>query len=99
MADGIDISFAEVSRTAESIRTINGSLKDKLNEVKTQMNNLNNSWQSEAGTTIRNNFNKFSAKFDEHFEVIQAYSKFLDHTVSEYTANETRINNNADKFR
>lgn len=97
--EGINITLAQVTSTAASIRTINKNLTDKLLEMKTEVNNLASTWQSDASTTIQNNFNSFSKRFDEYRSVIESYALFLDKTVTDYNETETAINNNAGAFK
>jgi uncharacterized protein YukE len=54
--EGINISLAQVSATAQSIRSINESLSARLEEIKREMNQLSSSWQSDASNTITNNY-------------------------------------------
>lgn len=98
--EGINISLAEVSKTATSIKSLNTSLNDKLLEIKSDINSLNSSWQSDAARTFQENFNKYASKyFDNYKEVIDSYVKFLEKTVVEnYDHTETQINNNASQF-
>ena len=95
--EGIKISLGEVSATAGAIRTLNTSLNDKLLEK--QMNDLASTWQSPAGETIREKFNSLVPAFENYKQIIEAYAKFLDNTVSSYEATESQIQNNASAFK
>lgn len=97
--DGIKISLGEVSKTAGIIRTINKSLSVRLEEIKTEMNKLASSWQSDASDTIRNNFNALAPRFEEYKTIVESYANFLDNTVINYNAAESAINNNASAFK
>ncbi|MBM7618443.1 pore-forming ESAT-6 family protein [Bacillus haimaensis] len=97
--DGIKISLGEVSKTAGQIRTLNAQLAAKLEEIKKEMNGLSQTWNSDASNTIRTNFNALAPRFEEYRTVVDAYSKFLDSTVTNYNSAETQINNNASAFR
>lgn len=99
MAEGINISLAEVTNTASSIRSINQILDTRLGEIKTQMTNLSSTWQSDASNTILANFNALAPKFEEYKNVVESYAKFLDFTVTSYDTTETAINNNASAFK
>ncbi len=96
--DNIKISLAEVSNCSQAIRTLNQKMYDLLVTMKKDMNDLNGSWISESGETIRQKFNQFANKFDIQKENIDSYSKFLDLTVSSYDSLETTINANASSF-
>ena len=97
--EGIKISLGEVSATAGTIRTLNTSLNDKLLAIQKQMNDLASTWQSPAGETIREKFNNPVPAFENYKQIIEAYAKFLDNTVSSYEATETQIQNNASAFK
>ena len=99
MSDGINISLAEVSATAASIRSTNSNLANTLQQIKTQMNNLQNSWQSDAGNTIRERMNAMQPRFEQYREVVESYSKFLDQTVTAYNATESNVNSAASSFK
>ncbi|PJI09600.1 MULTISPECIES: pore-forming ESAT-6 family protein [Clostridium] len=98
-SDGIKISFAEVSKTASSIRNLNQSLTSELEDMKREVNGLNGTWQSDAGNTIRDKFNALAPKFDDYRRVVDSYARFLDSVVENYTQMEASINNNASAFR
>lgn len=97
--EGINISLPEVSRTAQSIKAINQDLSMRLEEIKKEMNNLAQSWQSDASNTIREKFNGLAPRFEEYKNVVNAYALFLDRTVDLYNQTETMINNNASQFK
>lgn len=97
--EGIRISLGEVAKTAGTIRTINQNLSTRLEDIKKEMNNLANTWQSDASNTIRENFNALAPRFEEYKNVVDSYAKFLDSTVANYDAAETAINSNASAFK
>lgn len=100
MADlGINISTAEVAALATSIRSDNQKMYDDLKAIKKAMDELSNSWQSEAGEAIRSNFNAEAPKFDNYKEIIESYSDFLDKTVARYETDEQSVTNNAIQFK
>ena len=99
MAEGISISLEEVSQTANTIRTLNTSMNTTLENIKTEINNLQNTWQSRGGDNIRNRFNTMSASFEEYRKIVDSYAMFLDDTVSTYKSTEDSINANADAFQ
>ena len=96
--DNIKISLLEVSNCSQAIIALNNKMYDLLQNIKKDMNDLNSSWISESGETIRQRFNQFANKFEIQKETIDSYSKFLDLTVSSYDSLETTINANASRF-
>ncbi|AGK55715.1 pore-forming ESAT-6 family protein [Bacillus sp. 1NLA3E] len=97
--DGLKITLGEVSKTAGQLRTFNQTLSTKLHEIKTDMNNLAQYWESDASSTIRGNFNALEPRFEEYRQVVDNYAKFLDNTVTYYNDAESKINNNASMFK
>jgi len=99
MAEGINISLQEVSAISGKIRSLNQDLSAQLGDIKTSMNNLETTWQSEAARTIVANFNALTPKFENYEQVVEQYSKFLDSTVTALSETETAITNNANAFK
>ena len=96
--EGISISLEQVLETARNIKSLNTQIVTRLNEIKREMNSLESSWQSESSTTIRANFNKLEAKFENYKDIIDSYGTFLENTVEDYSTTESSINNNASAF-
>ena len=94
--EGISISLEQVLETARNIKSLNTQIVTRLNEIK--RNSLESSWQSESSTTIRANFNKLEAKFENYKNIIDSYGTFLENTVEAYSTTESSINNNASAF-
>ena len=97
--EGIKISLGEVTKTAGTIRSLNTQLDSKLAEIKKQMNDLSQTWQSDSSNTIREKFNSLSPKFEEYKKIVESYAKFLDNTVQSYEPAESSINSNASLFK
>jgi|LAHS01.1.fsa_nt_gb methyl-accepting chemotaxis protein len=91
----IRISLDQVSETAEKLRSLNQSMYDELNQMKTDMNLLNSSWVSDGSDEIRTRFNMFANRFETERERIEEYARFLDLTVESYEALESSITSNA----
>lgn len=98
MSDGIKISLDEVSQTATTIRTLNTSMNNTLENVKSEINGLTATWQSEAGENIVSRFNAMSTVFEDYKKIVDSYAAFLDDTVTTYESTENSINANADAF-
>lgn len=96
--DQINISLAEVSNIAASIRNYNANLDEILSYVSRTMNELNSVWESQGQETLLQSFQKFSTRFIEESEVLESYANFLDTTVSDYDSLESTIVANATNF-
>ncbi len=97
--EGLSISFDQVASTANTIRGLNTNLETILSEIKAEMNALSSSWQSDASDTIRERFNSLDPKFANYKNIVDAYAKFLDNTVTSYETTERAINTNASAFK
>ena len=97
--EGITITMAQVSSTAQSISSTNTSLFSTLDGARQKVNDLQSTWQSDAGETIRTKMNSMRARFDEYQKVINEYARFLNNTVQNYNATEAAINQNAWQFK
>lgn len=96
--DQIQITLEEVTQTAMKIRSCNEQLNEKLMIMKQYMNDLESSWQSPAANAIREKFNGMLPIFNNYYEIIQLYAKFLDVTVSAYEQTENSIYHQASTF-
>lgn len=97
--DNINITLAQVSTCADTIRGVNQQLYQDLHEITTIMQQLSNFWQSPASETIRSRFMAMMPVFDNYRTMIDTYAKFLDQTVITYQNVEQQINASADTFR
>ncbi|MGN0202926.1 MAG: pore-forming ESAT-6 family protein [Coprococcus sp.] len=97
--DMINISMEEVTQCAANIRTRNTELNLCLENIRTKMNALAETWQSDASDTIRENFNNMAVSFEDYRLVIDSYAKFLDDTVNAYRLAEKTISQNAGLFK
>lgn len=96
--DFINISLAEVANTATSLRATNERLRSNLEDVKSQMNSLSQTWSSPAADNILARFNALDTVFKNYYDVIDKYAIFLDQAVEAYDTTETSINTNASQF-
>ena len=99
MVEGVKLSTQELRDTAVKIRTIEGNLDEKLHKINEQMNQLEESWDSEGGREIRANMNALKPRFEEYKSVVESYAKHLDATAEGFDATELGIKRNASQFR
>lgn len=99
MADSIKISTQVLQDTAQKVRDINSSMDEKLTEINKNMNDLENTWKSDAATEIRAAMNALKPRFESLKATVESYAKFLVNTASSYEATETAVQNNASQFK
>lgn len=99
MAMSIEVSTARLASTAEDIKTLNQNLTDQLAEIRKEVKELVNIWDSEASEVLRGDFESYAPKFQEYKEVVDSYVTFLKQTAEAYDKTETHIKSNADLFK
>ena len=82
--DQLQITLAQVTQTAASIRSQNQQLAAY--------------WQSPASEKIRSRFHGMLPVFDNYRSIVESYAKFLDQTVSTYQSMEAQLNASAEGF-
>lgn len=97
--EGIQVSTSVLIDTSATMRKINKDLDSKLAAINKEMNILEATWKSEAGTDIRTYMNKLKPRFEQYKGVVEAYCKFLDTTAKSYEGTETVITKNASAFK
>lgn len=99
MAGAIKVSTQILTETAGKIRSINGSMDEKLKNINAKMDALENTWQSVASSDIRAAMTAMKPRFEEYRRVVDSYAKFLDTTAQSYETTETAAQNNAGQFK
>ncbi|MBE6766516.1 MAG: WXG100 family type VII secretion target [Ruminococcaceae bacterium] len=99
MADSIKISTSVLTETAEKVRTINNNLDNKLADINKSMNDLQDTWKSDAAEEIRAAMNALKPRFEEYKNVVESYAKFLMNTAQSYENTENAVHSSASAFR
>lgn len=101
MAGTIKINTDQVEAIATSLEANNKKLKDTLEQSKTTIDALKSTWQGEAADATVAAYSSFAASFfQEYYDVIDAYVKFLRTNVSaDYQTTETNNTTLADAFK
>ena len=101
MAGQIKVNTAQVAEIATTIASLNDRLKEKLQESQATVQNLSSTWQGEAADATIDAVNGFAAKyFDNYFDIIDSYVKFLRTNVENgYFETESANTNIADAFK
>lgn len=101
MAGQIRIDTDQVRTIAQTIETLNGQLKDELENAKSTITNLSTTWEGEAANATITGFTEFSTKyFKSYYDIIDNYVKFLRNTVAQgYDTTETSNTNLSEAFK
>ncbi len=92
----IKIEFEQVRAKATDIRKHNTNLKAKLEEIRTKIKSLEQSWTSDASDNIRMKIDKEERKILDYSDIVESYATFLDRTASRYEGTESAVKSNAD---
>jgi WXG100 family type VII secretion target len=101
MATGITLDSEQVLSIATQIEADNQTLQQLLNESKATLNALSSTWTGQAAEQTRSNYETFAGKyFQNYFDVLEQYVKFLRTNVAEqYTQTETQNTQLGDAFK
>ncbi len=99
MAGGIKITSQVVRDAAAKINKLNMEMDNALSDIKSKMNALESTWQSDAGNEIRSAMNALQPRFNEYKEVVDSYVTFLNTTAQRYEETEQTVQNNASAFK
>ena len=96
----VNIDTRKVRDTAGSIERLNNSLSDKLSDINRVMDRTEESWNSDAGRTIREAMKGLTTtSFKRYNEIVTDYVAFLRNTAESYDSNETALNTSAVQFK
>lgn len=99
MADSIRISTQVLTDTATKVRNINTNLDSKLADINKAMNDLEDTWKSDAASDIRAAMNALKPRFEEYKAVVESYAKFLVNSAQSYETTEGVVQSNASAFK
>lgn len=99
MVGSMEITTEALRETAGSFRDLNSKMKNSLGDIKTLMNNLSASYESEDAREIITNMNNLQGRFDEYESIVESYAKFLESTAQTYDATVQTNTTNAEGFR
>lgn len=99
MADSIKVSTQVLIDTAKKVRDCNTNMDEKLADINKTMNDLQNTWKSDAAEDIRAAMNALKPKFEEYKSVVESYAAFLDKTAQSFEDTEQSVQTYASQFK
>lgn len=78
------INYGSFSDWAVKISNDNDKLLEYLNEICKIINNLESTYQSNASTAIREKINGMKPNFEQYYQVVETYAKFVKTTGDMY---------------
>lgn len=80
----ITVNTEQVEAIASELDRLNQQLSETLNEGKATIDNLRNTWQSEAAEETISSFDEFAANFFQNYaDIINQYVLFLRNNVAQ----------------
>lgn len=92
------INYGSFGEWAGTIDRRNGKLLEELHEIQRLIKSLQGEWESNSAMAIRQKIQGMEPRFQQYYDVVDNYAKFLRNTASEYKATETTNTNNAEQF-
>ncbi|MFA5693055.1 MAG: WXG100 family type VII secretion target [Acholeplasmataceae bacterium] len=95
-----EISYEEVTTTAQNLHNSATNMKTILDSVKQKMQRVNTeeTWKSNAAAEFLSKFNELASKFENFYTAVDNYSKFLQQTVETYKAADQAITGKVDEL-
>ena len=92
------INYGSFESWATTISTENTHLLDALHEIQRLINSLSGDWESNSAVTIREKITGMEPKFQQYYDVVDNYAKFLRNTANQWKGTESTNDMNAQQF-
>lgn len=80
----VTVNSTALKEKASSFETVAKSVKNYTEDMQKTITKLRPVWEGLASENTQKAFGKFQATFDEKYETIMNFSKFLKETAQEY---------------
>lgn len=84
----VTVNSTTLNEKATSFEKVAKEVKNYTEDMKKTINKLRPIWEGLASENTQKVFGKFQATFDEKYETIMNFSKFLKDTAKEYEKTE-----------
>lgn len=92
------INYGNFDSWANTIVGRNKNLLDELHKIQRLINSLEGEWESDSAIAIRQKITGMEPRFQQYYDIVDNYAKFLRNTAAEYRATEATNTANADQF-
>lgn len=92
------VNYGTFDGWAQQISGDNDNLKATLEEICATINALEVTYQSNASTAIREKITNMKPRFDQYYQVVDNYVRFIRTTGQAYKAIENVNTNEANQF-
>lgn len=92
------INYGSFDGWASKIKEKNDKLNQDLIDIQTMINSLSGEWESDSASKIREKITGMKTRFEQYYQVVDNYRKFLTNTAQEWRNAEGTNTSNADQF-
>lgn len=93
------VNFGKLESDADDLKRLNNDLRNKLDEIKTEINSLSSTYESDASEKIRAKITGMEGKFDNYFGVIENYEKYIRNVAIAWRSTESARTSAAEEFQ
>ncbi len=87
-----------VAEQAHQIKISADNVREILDSAKKNMNTLNDSWDSKASRKVAERFTSLSSNFNNFYQAITEYSKFVDDAQKAYVEAHNEVEKLAEEL-
>ncbi|GKU29321.1 WXG100 family type VII secretion target [Clostridium folliculivorans] len=80
----IKVTSSVMREKAGTLKNCGNSIRTLTEEIKGEINRLKSSWEGETAETTIRKFNELNDDFQERYDVINEYAKFLEEAANEF---------------
>lgn len=92
------IDTQRLSTAATDIKNMNGSLNEILGSFSKKVEELQSTWESDAGERTQKAIKNLEPRFEDYRKVLNSYAEYLEKTAESYESTEKTLVNNADNM-
>ena len=93
MNNNITVSYSDLVKNGQQLRAYADDVKQTLNLVSNQIENMKSKWQSTAATQVYSKYENLSAKFPGYYQKIIEFASFLEQVQKVYEKTDEEIGN------
>lgn len=92
------VNYGNFESWAAKIKSRNEKLRDDLMEIKNEVTSLESTHISNSAITTREKITGMQPKFEQYYDVVDTYARFVKSTGETYRAVEDMLDGRADQF-
>lgn len=92
------INYGSFDSWANTVVSRNTKLLEELHKIQQLINSLEGEWESDSAAVIRQKITGMEPRFQQYYDIVDNYAKFLRNTAAEYRATEATNTSNANQF-